>query len=61
MTPFDPAADALPALPLEVAASDALELAEDALIGIHTGTTCYTDVAACLEEIATLLRCGLGE
>ncbi len=54
-------ADCAPALPLELAAADALEEAEDMLLGVSDGTASYHDLAGSLERIAALLRGGLGD
>ncbi len=54
-------ADTAPALPLELAAADALELADSELADVADGTTCFANMAAALDRIAALLRSGLGE
>ncbi len=50
-----------PALPLEIAAQDALHVAEAQLVRIRQDSTCYTDTTAVLERIVALLRGGLGD
>ncbi len=54
-------ADCAPAMPLELAAVDALEEAEDALLDVARGTASYHDLAVTLASIAALLRGGLGD
>ncbi len=55
------AAATAPALPLELAAADALQEAEDALLDVRDGTASYHDLAGSLERIAAILRGGLGD
>ncbi len=54
-------ADCTPALPLELAAADALEEAQSALLDVRDGTASYHDLAGSLERIAAILRGGLGD
>ncbi len=54
-------AQTAPAMPLELAAADALAIAEDALLGVRDGTASYTDLAGSLERIVAILRGGLGD
>ncbi len=53
--------DAAPAMPLEMAAADALEEAEDALLDVARGTASYHDLTVALTSIAAILRGGLGD
>ncbi len=54
-------ADCAPALPLELAAADALEEAADALLDVADGTASYHDLEGSLERIVAILRGGLGD
>ncbi len=55
------AAATAPALPLEIAAADALELAESELLAVAAGKTSYRGTTDVLERVAALLRGGLGD
>ncbi len=55
------AAATAPALPLELAAADALEEAESSLLDVRDGTASYTDLTVALASIVALLRGGLGD
>ncbi len=54
-------ADCAPALPLELAAADALEEAESLLLAVEYETASYEVLMGSLERIAAILRGGLGD